>query len=588
LHRLAALALAAALPALPAGAQTFTRITVGDAVTDGRYSEGALWGDIDGDGDIDLFVANIVGQDNLVFLNDGAGNLAATDGGAVTSDGGFSYGGCLADFDNDGDPDLYVVNGGASQTVANFLYRNDGGTFTRMTTGAPVTDLGGSWSSSPADYDLDGDLDLFVANFNQNNALYRNDGGLSFTAVTAGPVVTDGGSSLGSCWSDYDDDGDPDLFVFNADFASGVLNFVYRNDGDGAFVRDLSFPLGTAARNSVSGAWGDVDNDGDLDLVVANYASQNNQLFRNDGGGAFANVTPVSGIAAGGASVCPALADWDDDGRLDLFLSNDNNGNNHLFRNTGPLAFTMVTTGAIVTDGGRSNASVWGDVDGDGDLDLYVTNGDQPLTQDNFLYRNDGSGAGNHRLRVRCIGTTSNRAAIGTSVHAKATIGGTPVWQLREISGQTGYNAQAEPVAHFGLGDATVVDSLVVEWPLGLVEVYGNVPADGTVTLTEGTSPTPAPTPLPADAPPGLALGAPFPDPFLSATRITFTLPAPARVVVTLHDVAGRRLRTLRDTPFPAGTHAVPVRGDGLAAGTYFVVVSAGDRSAATVIHRLR
>jgi hypothetical protein len=587
LIRTAALALAALAPLAvrPAAAQTFTRITSGDAVTDARYSEGALWEDVDGDGDLDLFVANIVEQDNLLFLNDGAGGLTAA-GGPVASDGGFSYGGCLADFDDDGDPDLYVVNGGASQTTANFLYRNDGGTFARILSGAPVTDLGGSWSAAPADYDLDGDLDLFVANYNQNNALYRNDGGLSFTAVTSGPVVTDGGASLGSSWADYDDDGDPDLFVFNADFASGAVNFVYRNDGSGSFVRDLSAPLGTAARNSVSGAWGDADNDGDLDLFVANYSNQNNQFFRNEGGGAFANRTAAAGIQAGGSSVCTALADWDDDGLLDVFFSNDLNGNNQLFRNTGDAVFAAVATGAIVSDGGRSNASAWADIDADGDLDLYVTNGDQPGAQSNFLYRNDGSGGANHRLRIRCVGVTSTRSAIGARVRVKATIGGAPVWQLREISGQTGYNAQSSLIAHLGLGDATVVDSLVIEWPLGQVDVYEQVPADGSIVLHEGLDPTAAPTPA-ATLAAGIALQA-SPNPFRGDARIAFALPRPGHAALLLHDVAGRRVRTVLDADLPAGAHSATIDGAGLAAGVYFVVLRADGRTAALAIHRVR
>jgi len=572
---------------LSAAAQSFTRITTGDAVTDARYSEGALWDDVDGDGDPDLFVANIVGEDNLLFLNDGSGTLTAADGGPVTSDGGFSYGGCLADFDDDGDPDLYVVNGGASQTTANFLYRNDGGTFVRILAGAPATDLGGSWSAAPADYDLDGDLDLFVANYNQNNALYRNDGGLSFAAVTSGPVVSDGGASLGSSWADYDDDGDPDLFVFNADFASGVVNFVYRNDGGGSFARDLTAPLGTAARNSVSGAWGDADNDGDLDLFVANYSNQNNQFFRNDGGGAFVNRTAASGIQAGGSSVCTALADWDDDGLLDVFFSNDLNGNNQLFRNTGDAVFAAVATGSIVGDGGRSNASSWADVDADGDLDLYVTNGDQPSAQSNFLYRNDGSGGANHRLRVRCVGVASTRSAIGARVRAKATIDGATVWQLREVSGQTGYNAQSSRVAHFGLGDAAVVDSLVIEWPLGQVDVYEQVPAGGTIVLVEGTDPTSVSESAGVDAA-RIRLHPARPNPFRAGTRVSFTLPGRARAELTLHDVAGRRVRTVASSSLPPGVHSATIDGAGLATGVYFLVLRADGRTAATAVHRVR
>lgn len=569
-------------------AQPFTAITTGDIVNDLSYSEGALWADVDGDDDLDLFVGNIISQNNLFYLNDGAGNFTSVLAGDVVSDGGFSYGGVFVDLDNDGDPDLFVENGGASQPNAvNFLYRNDGGVFAKQLAGSVVTDLNGSWSTSAADYDLDGDLDIFVANYNQNNALYRNDGGLGFTAITTGAVVTDGGGSTGSSWADWDDDGDPDLFVANSNFGAGAVNFLYRNDG-GTLVRyNDGQGIMTHAKNSIGASWGDTDNDGDLDLLVANYSGANNHYYRNEGGGTFTRITPSVGLNHGGDSVCGAFGDWNNDGHLDLFVANDNNQNNLLYENDGDGTFTLHVTGSPVSDGGRSNGSAWADIDADGDLDLFVTNGDQPVAQSNFLYRNDGGGGSNHWLHVRCVGVASNRSAIGARVRVKATIGGSPFWQVREISSQTGYNAQNSLVVEFGLGDATIVDSLVVDWPLGQQDVYTAVPADEVLRLVEGGSPTGvAVSQRPHDL--SIELAQNRPNPFRGGTRIAWSIPAAGPVQLEMFDVAGRRLRTLENAEFAEGTHTTHVSADGLAPGIYFYVLRANGEATTRRFELLR
>lgn len=564
----------ASLPLGPsnAPAQTFTPILTGDVVTDARYSEGTLWEDVDVDGDLDLVVTNIVGQDNLLYRNDGAGVFALDGAGPVVTDGGFSYGGCFADFDNDGDPDLFVINGGSSQTVANFYYRNDPTGFAKQGSGPLATDPGGSWSSASADYDLDGDLDVFVANFNQNNALYRNDGGGAFAKIATGPVVTDGGSSLGSSWADYDNDGDPDLFVANANFGAGETNFLYRNDGAGAFVRILTGQIATDVKNSVGGSWADFDNDDDLDLLVTNYSNTNNQFYRNDGAGNLTRVTMAVGVNHQGSSVGATFGDYDNDGFVDLFVSNDNHQDNLLYRNTGGGTFSRLLTGAPVTDGGRSNGTSWADIDRDGDLDLFVTNGDQPVTQNNFLYRNDGLAGANRWLNVRCVGVVSNRSAIGTRVRVLATIDGSPRWQMREIVGQTGYNTQPPLEAAFGLGDAALVDSLLIDWPLGQHDVYTNVPVDRFLRLVESVDPTGSPG---SEAPPvaGFSLAQNRPNPFRDHTTVSWASPVAGPASLELFDVRGRRVRTLARGSYEAGQHTVQLQGDGLPSGTYFYVL---------------
>jgi hypothetical protein len=587
LIRLGLFAVVLTLAAGSARAQNFTRITAGDVVNDLLYSEGAFWKDLDGDDDLDLLVTNITGHDNLLYRNDGSGGFALVTTGPVVNDGGFSYGGCWVDFDEDGDGDIFVINGGQAQpTALNFYYRNDGGTFAKVTTGVLVTDGGGSWSSAAADYDLDGDLDVFVANYAQNNALYRNEGGGSFAKITTGNVVTDGGSSLGSAWADYDGDGDPDLFVANADFGAGEANFLYRNEGSGSFTRIVTGDIASDAKNTVGASWADPDNDGDLDLLATNYSNTNNFYYRNDGEDSFARVNFDVGLNDGGSSVGGAWGDWDNDGWLDLFVSNDNNQNNLLYGNDGDGTFTRVLNGDIVSNGGRSNASVWGDIDADGDPDLFVTNGAAPTPQSNFLYRNDGSAGSNAWLHVRCVGVQSNRSAIGARVRVKATIDGQPVWQLREVSSQTGYNSMNSLAAEFGLGDATVVDSLVIDWPLGQQDVYTGMGTNRAIRLVEGSDPTGVE--VTSSGPSRPVLGQNLPNPFRETTEIPFTLPRPVHVSLSVVDVAGRRVATLVDGAREAGIHRTRFEARGLPGGVYFAVLRVGGREEARGMIRVR
>lgn len=372
--------------------QSFTRVTTGDIVNDGSYTEGVYWLDYNNDGYLDMFAANIVNQSNLLFLNNRNSTFTKITSGAIVTDIGFSYGGCFGDFNNDGYSDVYVINGGGSSNRIKFLYMNNGnGTFSRITTGAVVTDLSGAWGTATADYDNDGKLDIFVSNFNQNNFLYKGSGDGTFTKITSGNIVNDGGSSIGCAWADYDNDGFADLFVANGNFGAGQANFLYKNNGNGTFTKITSGSIVTDVANSVGGSWGDYDNDGDFDLFVTNYSGANNNLYKNNGDGTFTKITSGQIVNDGGSSTGASWGDCDNDGDLDLFVSNDLNENNFLYLNNNDGTFTKITSGDIVNNGGRSNGCVWGDYDNDGDLDIYIANGDQPTAQNNFLYRNNGN-----------------------------------------------------------------------------------------------------------------------------------------------------------------------------------------------------
>jgi hypothetical protein len=461
--------------ALPVQAQ-FTAITNSPVVTDHGDSTGCAWGDYDNDGYLDLFVSNFGTPLNFLYRNNGDGTFTRITTGSIATDDVNAEGASWGDYDNDGYLDLFVAVGLAGNDL---LYRNNGdGSFTKIISGPMVQSGGNSRGCAWADYDQDGYLDLFVANEqNQNNFLYHNNGDGTFARITAGSIVNDGGASYGCAWGDYDDDGFPDLFVANLN----QNNFLYHNNRDGTFTRVSTGRVVSDGGASQGCAWGDYDNDGLLDLFVANR-NQKNFLYHNEGNGVFTAMTNGAIVNDIGYSWSPAWIDYDNDGWLDLFVANGPptgpGQNNFLYRNNGDGTFTRIITGAVVNDGAISDGCAWGDYNNDGFVDLFVSNLND---QNNLLYRNDGNA--NNWLTVRCVGQVSNRSAIGVTVRLK-----TPQqvrWQMREISGGSGYGSQNAPYAYFGLGAATNVESVRIEWPSGIVEELHEVEPKQLLTVTE-------------------------------------------------------------------------------------------------------
>ncbi len=431
-----------------------------------------------------------------------------------------SWSASWGDYDNDGYDDLFVPSKDVNAT--NILYHNNqDGTFSKVTSGPIVEDLGAAVSGSWGDYDNDGDLDLFVAYVaNAPNRLYRNNGDGTFTNVEGLSITNEGIYSHSVAWADYNKDGNLDLVMTN--FHPTHFNFLYAGDGAGGFTADQSSVIAQSATSAVGVAWGDYDNDGDADLFIANTNGENNQLFRNDAG-AFTEITSGEVVNDGGHSVGGTWGDYDSDGDLDLFVTNSTNTEpNFLYTNNGDGTFQRVTTGAVATDQSNSHGASWIDYDNDGDLDLTVAN-DQGSK--NYLYSNNGNGTftklanaitddkrnsygvawsdfdndgdydlyvankGNstneffingkgsctNHIGVNLVGCMSNRDGIGATIRVKATINGTSLWQTKHVSTQTsGMAGQNSNKLLFGLRDANSVDSLVVEWPSGVVTRIAN------------------------------------------------------------------------------------------------------------------
>ena len=469
----------------PISAQNFTKITTGDIVSDGTGSRSVNFVDINNDSYPDIFITNGKngGDNNMLFLNNTDGTFTRQLTGDIVEDGTPSDGASFADFDNDGFLDCAVGNW---YNEINLLYKSfDSGSFQFLSQSKPANDNSYSESCSWADYDLDGDVDLFIANSagDLRNFLYINQGNLQFIKDTVTAVTTDTDVSRCGTWADYDNDGDPDLFVANE---TGYPNRLYQNNGDGTFTKITTGDIVTDMGNSWTTSWGDYDNDGDLDLFVGNNSNELNFFYINNGDGTFTK-DPLSAIAFDFTNtVSSTWIDFDNDGDLDLFIANGVGSafqTNILYANDGAGAFTKVTGEAVVTEQGWSYGCAFGDYDKDGDNDLMVAKW-LSESENNDFFRND-VGSANNWIHILPIGTNSNSSAIGTKIKVKATINGSPVWQTTEVSSQHGYCVQNSNDIIIGLGDAAIVDTIIVEWPNSPAEYFTTVSVNQFLKIIE-------------------------------------------------------------------------------------------------------
>jgi len=459
--------------------------------TTGSYT-GCAWIDYDGDGLLDLFVVepavnNLYHQDSLGFFSKVSGDPIVSD--PATNGRGTSW----ADYDNDGDLDCFVSGAPSA------LYDNNGdGSFTKVVTGEIVTANNCGWSSAWGDYDNDGNVDLmisypsgFVPCGQSSNNLFLNDGPphYTFTSIDTSGMSTEFRAFTTGTWYDYDLDGDLDA-MFASGPASGTpfVDFHYRNllndVGHAAFEKITDSPWATDPVDGQVINWIDVDNDRDLDMFRTNWGNGNvnsrpNNLYINESD-SLVRVTTGDIVTDVFVSLANVWGDLDNDGDIDCYVANDVGALNNIYDNNGDGTFTKVLFGDAVQTAGSNHGAALGDYDNDGDLDLFVTGsigGRQLLNNNNT--------DGHHWVKFRPVGTLSNRSAIGTRVNIFATIGGTPTWQTRDVSGQNSFMSHSSQLVHFGLGDATSIDTIEVVWPSGGKSILTALAADTLYTIDE-------------------------------------------------------------------------------------------------------
>jgi hypothetical protein len=507
--------------------------------------------DYDGDGDLDIYLLQGALLDRAKSLKDArfpppekhwpgnrlfrnelipTGKLIfkdVTEQAGVAGNGGFGMGVAAGDFDNDGDPDLFVTNFGP-----NILFRNNGdGTFTDLTKEAGLGHDSFSASAAFLDYDKDGNLDLFVARYNAftiegnkkcynhaggreycgpgdflplSSKLYHNDGHGHFVDMTQeSGIGAATGNGLGVVCADFDGDGWTDIYVAD----DKTPNHLWTNQRNGTF-RDKALISGAAfngdgkALSGMGVTAGDFDIDGDEDIFVTNLTGEPNTLYQNDGSGFFEDVTALYGLAHTSFAFTgfgTLWFDYDNDGRLDLFVANGEvrvvdslRGNpfpygqkNQLFHNEGK-AFRETTTqaGPAFERSEVSRGAAFGDVDNDGDVDVVVTKANGPVC---LLLNQVGSQS--HWLEARLRGVRANRDAYGARV-ALFLKGRPPLW--RRVATDGSYLSAHDARVHFGLGTAAELreaplEQLLVVWPDDHSETWKLTKPDQLLLLTEGT-----------------------------------------------------------------------------------------------------
>jgi enediyne biosynthesis protein E4 len=456
---------------------------------------GVAAGDYDRDGWVDLYVVRGTIGANLLYRNLGNGTFedTATEAG-VNLSGQENSAATFADYDGDGWLDLIVTGMNGTQVT---LFHNEGnGSFLDVTESSGISDMSLSYGTSFADYDKDGDLDLWINHWlftSEQGYLWSNDGDGSFTdaSLSAG-IPDDTMADFTTNFADIDNDGWLDLLI-SGDYGSSQL---FINNQDGTFTLTTTDVI--SDENGMGGAVGDYDNDGDLDWFVTSiydYRPQEeypwgitgNRFYQNDGAGNFSDVTDETGTRIGFWGWGACFADFNNDGWQDLFHVNGYSGGGHvsvspfvedpsqLFISDQNGGFLERAVELDLTDNAQGRGIVCFDYDRDGDVDIFIANNRQPPA----LYRNDSSNTNNY-LHVQLEGEALNSEAVGARIYLTSN----GITQMRELRAGSNYMSQNPVEAYFGIGTANSIDQIRVVWPSGVEKTLENIDPNQLLFIT--------------------------------------------------------------------------------------------------------
>ncbi len=430
--------------------------------------------DYDNDYNIDLIYGNAANYSNVTYRNLGDSTFEKLTNLIVTSQSSASGHSVWADYDNDCDLDAFWPASGLSSNL--FFENNGDGSFTKITSGTVVTSIRSSAAAAWADVNSDGDIDLLVCDrFSGTNYLFINNNG-TFTRIDTGVIANSTGSIWGCAFADIDNDNDPDLFLAN----TTGNNYLLINEGGLKFRHDTASIVSKEGFSSVSGTFGDYNNDGYLDLFVGRNQFVNDFLYTNNGNGTFTKVTTgaiVTDMLNTGTS---SWEDFDNDGDLDLYLPHTGGSaskRNLIFINNGSGGFSKVTTGPVYQEYLSTEAAITADLNNDGWMDILNAN----RYAANTIFLNNQNN--NNFFKCRLYGSASNRMAIGARVEI---VTGTKK-QIRYLGQQSGRSEHKGFELHFGLGQDSIIDSLIIKWPSSAVCTFTNVGANSVYNIGEAS-----------------------------------------------------------------------------------------------------
>lgn len=560
-------------------AQSFTLITdPNNAIVikpdDGGSWIGCSWIDVDNDNDLDLFYSG------YLFINDGNGGFTEPESG-ITNNGLpiLLSGNSWADLGNDGDLD--VIFSSADGTRLTRIFENDGsGNFIKFNSVLDSIDAS-TWSVQWSDYNNDTypDIMLTFANNFLNpshfpNRLYNGNEDLLFSPISESyEFLNDLHPYTVSYFTDFDLDGDQDLFIASGPGGSPGLDFMYRNllteTGEATFEKITDLPFSTQMQDGQCYNFIDYDNDGDLDMCLTNWGGADNRFYVNNDGVYESDITLPFIFNA--TNLTNAWGDMDNDGDLDVLVTASNGGNgvtsgSGYFINNGDGTFTQDQSNYInTTMSGSSSGLTIGDYDNDGDLDFFT------VGKKKGLFRNDLANENNY-VSFNLIGNASNKAAIGARVKAKATINNQTVWQTREVTAQNTFMGQNSLRVHFGLGDATLIEELIIIWPSGNEDTYSNITSNNFYHVEEGvgideiaTGIDELSTPIQFDI---------FPNPAKDYVIIRFSDSHQGKINTRIIDLQGKMVFEKSYAPLKE----ISISTQNLIAGEYLVMIETNDQ----------